>query len=315
MSSAGSVVTCSFGSVLVPDIVIPEYNFAKKWNLASDGNLWILGDKSIDQIGCIHTCQGLELDYVGVILGPDIKFKDGHIVTDVAMHPSADAAVRGLKSRVRNGDNQASQIADEIIKNTYRTLMTRGMKGCYVFCCDKALAEYLKGLLTISETPQEEIRIEANVADNVKYVDFLPFYSLKAACGYFGDGEDVEESGWVQVESFGKLNHNMFVVRAVGNSMEPRIHDGDLCVFRANPAGSREGKIVLVQNHTSYDPEYGGSYAIKLYTSEKSFSDEGSWQHLSIKLKPLNQDFSPIVLNEGEADDFRVIGEFLGVVN
>lgn len=298
-----------------PDIVIPEYNFAKKWNLASDGNLWILGDKSIDQIGCIHTCQGLELDYVGVILGPDIKFKDGHIVTDVAMHPSADAAVRGLKSRVRNGENQARQIADEIIKNTYRTLMTRGMKGCYVFCCDKALAEYLNGLLTISETPQEEIRIEANVADNVKYVDFLPFYSLKAACGYFGDGEDVEESGWVQVEGFGRLNHNMFVVRAVGNSMEPRIHDGDLCVFRANPAGSREGKIVLVQNHTSYDPEYGGSYAIKLYTSEKSFSDEGSWQHSSIKLKPLNQDFSPIVLNEDEADDFRVIGEFLGVVN
>ena len=198
---------------------------------------------------------------------------------------------------------------------TYRTLMTRGMKGCYVFCCDKALAEYLKGLLATTETPQEEIRIEASVADNVKYVDFLPFYSLKAACGYFGDGEDVEESGWVQVVGMGRLNRNMFVVRASGRSMEPRIHDGDLCVFRANPAGSREGKIVLVQNHTSYDPEYGGSYAIKLYSSEKSFSDEGSWQHSSIKLKPLNQDFSPIVLNEDEADDFRVIGEFLGTLN
>ena len=299
----------------IPDIVIPEHNFAKKWNLASDGNLWILGDKSIDQIGCIHTCQGLELDYVGVILGPDIKYKKGRIITDVSSHPSADAAVRGLKTRVRSGDIQACQTADEIIKNTYRTLMTRGMKGCYVFCCDKALAEYLKGLLATTETPQEEIRIEASVADNVKYVDFLPFYSLKAACGYFGDGEDVEESGWVQVECMGRLNRNMFVVRASGRSMEPRIHDGDLCVFRANPAGSREGKIVLVQNHTSYDPEYGGSYAIKLYTSEKSFSDEGSWQHSSIKLKPLNQDFSPIVLNENEADDFRVIGEFLGVVN
>ena len=298
-----------------PDIVIPEYGFSKKWNLASDGNLWILGDKSIDQIGCIHTCQGLELDYVGVILGPDIKFKDGKIITDVSSHPSADAAVRGLKTRVRSGDIQACQAADEIIKNTYRTLMTRGMKGCYIFCCDRALADYLRGLITVTETQQEEIRIEANVADNVKYVDFLPFYSLKAACGYFGDGEDVEESGWVQVEGMGKLNRNMFVVKASGSSMEPRIHDGDLCLFRANPAGSREGKIVLVQNHTSYDPEYGGSYAIKLYTSEKSFSEDGAWQHASIKLKPLNPDFSPIVLNEDDADEFRVIGEFLGVVN
>ena len=192
--------------------------------------------------------------------------------------------------------------------------MTRGMKGCYVFCCDNALSEYLKGLLTVEETPQEFARIEADVADNVKYVDFLPFYSVKAACGYFGDGEDVEESGWVLVEGMGKLNRNMFVVKASGNSMEPRIHDGDLCVFRANPAGSREGKILLVQNHTSFDPEYGGSYAIKQYTSDKSFSDDGSWHHSSIILKPLNQDYKPIVLEEDEADDFRVIGEFLGTL-
>ena len=116
----------------------------------------------------------------------------------------------------------------------------------------------------------------------------------------------------MQVEGMGRLNRNMFVVKASGNSMEPKIHDGDLCVFRANPAGSREGKILLVQ--TSYDPEYGGSYAIKQYTSEKSISDDGSWYHSSIKLKPLNPDYKPIILDEDEADDFRVIGEFIGTI-
>ena len=297
-----------------PDIVIPEYGFKKKWNLASEGNLWIIGDNSVSQIGCIHTCQGLELDYVGVILGPDIKYRDGRVITDVSAHPSRDMAVKGLKGRISQGDYQALRVSEEIIKNTYRTLMTRGMKGCYVFCCDAALSDYLKSLLTTVDKEEDEPRIEASVADNVKYLDFLPYYSLKAACGYFGEGEEVEEQGWIHVEGMGKLNRNMFVVKASGDSMEPLIHDGDYCVFRANPAGSRQGKIVLVQNHMPYDPEYGGRYAIKQYTSEKHYNDDGTWQHSSIVLKPINPSYSPIILDESESEDFRIIGEYLGVV-
>ncbi len=299
----------------IPDIVIPEFNFEKKWNLASEGNLWIIGEHSVNQIGCIHTCQGLELDYVGVILGPDIRYKDGKIVTDVTVHPGRDAAIKGLKGRVKQGDVVALQISDEIIKNTYRTLMTRGMKGCYVFCCDPNLSEHFNSLLAVEELERYEPRIEAVVSDNAKYIDFLPFYSLKAACGYFGDGEDVEELGWVRVAGMGKLNHNMFVVRASGNSMEPIIHDGDFCVFRANPAGSREGKIVLVQNHIPFDPEYGGSYAIKQYSSKKHYNTDGTWQHTEIVLRPLNTSYNPILLDEKESDFFRVIGEYLGQVN
>ena len=248
-------------------------------------------------------------------MGPDIRYKDGKVVTDVSVHPNRDAAVKGLKGRINNGDYQALHLSDEIIKNTYRTLMTRGMKGCYVFCCDSALSDYLKSLLIKVEKKEHEPRIEAVVSDSVKYVDFLPFYSLKAACGYFGEGEEVEEQGWIHVDGMGKLNRNMFVVKASGDSMEPTIHDGDYCVFRANPAGSRQGKIVLVQNHMPFDPEYGGSYAIKQYLSEKRYNDDGSWLHSNIVLKPLNERYTPIVLDELESEDFRVIGEFLGVVN
>lgn len=295
------------------DICFPEFSFRKKWNFR-DGEPWLIGSESIEQIGCIHTCQGLEMDYVGVIIGPDLAFRDGHIVTDGFKRSGTDKSIAGFKQLFKQNPDKARQEVDKIIKNTYRTLMTRGMKGCYVYCCDAALAEHFRQLLSTDVHEEVATRIEPAVNDDVKYIDFLPVYSLRAACGYFGEGEEVEESGWVQVVGMGRLNRNMFVVKASGNSMEPKIHDGDLCVFRANPAGSREGKILLVQNHTSYDPEYGGSYAIKQYTSEKTISDDGSWYHSSIKLKPLNPDYKPIILEEDEADDFRVIGEFIGTI-
>lgn len=160
------------------------------------------------------------------------------------------------------------------------------MKGCYVYCCDKPLAEYLAAQLAPQHESIPKIRIEPEVNDEVKYIDFLPLYSIRAACGYFGEGEMVDESGWMKVESMGKLNRNMFIVQAVGHSMEPFIYDGDYCVFRVNPAGSRQGKIVLAEHHNYYDPDYAGSYSIKTYTSKKTFDTEGNWIHEEIVLQP-----------------------------
>ena len=160
----------------------------------------------------------------------------------------------------------------------------------------------------------KEVRIEPVVNDDVKYIDFLPVYSIKAACGYFGEGDDVSELGWIQVDGVGKLNRNMFVVQASGHSMEPRINDGDFCVFRANPGGSRQGKIVLVQHHNFYDSDYSGAYSIKEYSSSKSYDEFGNWQHEKIELIPLNKDYNPIIINAEESEDFRVIGEFVGMI-
>ena len=64
------------------DIVFPEHGFAQRWNLDTDGSLWIVKPESVNEIGCIHTCQGLELDYVGVIIGPDLVVRDGEVETD-----------------------------------------------------------------------------------------------------------------------------------------------------------------------------------------------------------------------------------------
>lgn len=296
------------------DIILPEFHFKKRWNLNTDKNLWIIGNQSIEEIGCIHTCQGLELDYIGVIIGPDMRYENGQIVTDVTKRSINDQSVKGFKSLIAQNRHKAFQEADEIIKNTYRTLLTRGMKGCYIYCCDKPLAEYFVAQLRIQAESTPKFRIEPEVNDEVKYIDFLPFYSIQAACGYFGEGEMVDEKGWMKVEGMGKLNRNMFIVQAVGHSMEPLIYDGDYCVFRANPAGSRQGKIVLAEHHNYYDPDYAGSYSIKTYTSKKSFDVEGNWIHEEIILMPKNSEYTPIVIEEENSDEFRIVGEFIGIL-
>lgn len=296
------------------DIIIPEFNFEKKWNLNSEKTPWIIGETSVDQIGCIHTCQGLELDYVGIIVGKDMRYENNKVITDVTQRSKHDQSVKGFKSLLKKDKEQALQDADEIIKNTYRTLMTRGMKGCYVYFCDQALAQHFMSQLQPQQEEKKEIRIEPEVNDNVKYIDFLPLYSIKAACGYFGEGEIVDELGWIKVEGLGKLNRNMYVVQAVGRSMEPAIYHNDYCVFRANPAGSRQGKIVLIQHHNFYDADYAGGYSIKTYSSKKKFDELGNWEHEEIVLTPKNPDYNPIIINEEDAEEFRIIGEFAGII-
>lgn len=297
------------------DIVIPEFSFKKRWNLSTDGALWIIGDNSINEVGCIHTCQGLEVDYIGVIIGPDLRFENGKVITDVTKRSGNDYSVIGYKKFLETDREKTLQSLEEIIKNTYRTLLTRGMKGCYVYCCDPGLAAHLQSQLQPEEEVLgEEIRVEPEVNDDVKYIDYLPLYSIRAACGYFGEGEIVDEIGWIKVEGLGKLNRNMYVVQAVGKSMEPVIQDGDFCVFRANPAGSRQSKIVLAQHLNFYDADNAGSYSIKVYNSKKTFNEFGEWEHEQIVLEPKNKNYQPIVLEDIDGDDFRIIGEFVGVI-
>lgn len=132
----------------VYDIKIGQ--FKARWNLASYGNEWIVNPNSVSEIGCIHTCQGLEVDYVGVIVGDDLRFMNGHLVTDPSARAKTDKSLSGFKKESKESLMEASAKADEIIRNTYRTLMSRGMKGCYVYFTDEATAEYFRGLLPIS---------------------------------------------------------------------------------------------------------------------------------------------------------------------
>jgi hypothetical protein len=134
------------------DIKFPEFGFQAEWNLDLANNAWIIREDSVEEVGCIHTCQGLELDYVGVIVGPDLVFEAGELVTVPGARAKTDRSLHGYVKEMKENPIAASQKADEIIRNTYRTLMTRGMKGCYVYFTDQATASHFKELLaTTSE--------------------------------------------------------------------------------------------------------------------------------------------------------------------
>lgn len=267
---------------------------------------WAYKPAGIKQVGCIYTAQGFEFDYIGVIVGNDLRYdaSTGRLYTDVSA--TRDQTLRRSK-----------QGFDEYVRNIYRVLMSRGMKGCYVYFCDPQVATYFQQMLVPKAQgakAEEYARIVDLVPQEEQYTTCLPLYSIKAACGYFGEGELVEADGWIQAEGIGRLNRNMFVVQAVGRSMEPRIHDGDYCVFRANAGGSRQGKIVLVQHRNYYDDDFGGAYSIKEYASTKSYDENGNWQHEKIELIPLNKDYKTILITPDDGEEFQVVGEFVGIL-
>lgn len=114
-----------------------ENGFKAQWNFSSTAT-WAIDEDSFEQVGCIHTSQGLEFDYCGVIIGRDLIYRDGKVITDARQRAKTDQSLRGCKD---------PSLADRIIKNTYKTLLSRGQKGCMIYCEDRALRDYLKRVI------------------------------------------------------------------------------------------------------------------------------------------------------------------------
>ncbi len=126
------------------DIQIENEGYKAKWNLTEYGNNWIIDPNSVNEVGCIHTCQGLEVDYVGVIIGADLFFDGSRIATDPSKRAKTDQSLKGFKKELAASPVSAQAKADELIRNTYRTLMSRGMKGCYIYSVDRETREFFK---------------------------------------------------------------------------------------------------------------------------------------------------------------------------
>jgi DUF2075 family protein len=126
------------------DIELEQGNYKARWNLASYGNEWIINPKSVDEVGCIHTCQGLEVDYVGVIIGDDLVVLNGELVTNPKGRAKSDKSLNGYVGERKTDPERADAKADELIRNTYRTLMSRGMKGCYVYFTNPEVKSYFQ---------------------------------------------------------------------------------------------------------------------------------------------------------------------------
>jgi hypothetical protein len=153
----------------IRDVVIPAHGFGMRWNLDTDGPLWLLKPDSVSEIGCIHTCQGLELDYVGVIIGADFVVRDRLAVSDAGKRSSQDRSIHGHKKMLKADPQRARSLADRIIKNTYRTLLTRGQKGCYVYCVDSETNEYFKEVGGRSGYPPARSEYQAVAEESSKY--------------------------------------------------------------------------------------------------------------------------------------------------
>lgn len=316
------------------DIVIPEFQFQARWNLAKDGGLWIVSEESVSEVGCIHTCQGLEVDYIGVIVGDDFVVRDGEVVCRPEKRDRADRSIRGLAGLRRQDAEAARREADAIIKNTYRTLLTRGMKGCYVYCVDAETAAYFRSRIRASLAQEvRPIAVRPHTAPVARaanltpfrllrraevrpFEDAVPVIPLKIAAGALASqwlDESVDE--WAVPEDV-RIGPGMFIAQVVGESMNRKIPNGAWCLFRANPAGTRQGKIVLARHREISDPETGGSYTVKLYSSEKMPARDGEWEHSRISLSPVSTDpaFKPIVFEAGDAEDLAVVAELVAVL-
>jgi SOS-response transcriptional repressor LexA len=148
----------------------------------------------------------------------------------------------------------------------------------------------------------------------------VPLSSLRAAAGRFSEeqagfddrGEWADE--WITWDGAPKFEPGMFVARVIGDSMEPEIPSGSYCLFRAPRAGSRQGRKLLVWHSGISDPHTGGQYTLKVYTSEKSSTQEDEWHHTQIILKPLNPKYEPIVLTPRDENEVRIIAEFVRVI-
>lgn len=210
--------------------------------------------------------------------------------------------------------------------------MSRGQKGCYVYCCDEETAEYF-GQQLGSFQPEVPAEAEAAVSgigsrrqfegldlrilsdeEARPYENCVPVYDLAIAAGSFESGSSAV-SAWVELSDAFRPAADLFVARVVGESMNRRIPNGAWCLFRANPPGTRNNKIVIAQHRRIQDPDTDADYTIKRYLSEKAV-DEKSWHHRRIVLRPDSTDsiYADIVLSDNEDGEMRIIGEFVAVI-
>lgn len=129
------------------DITFDEYGFAMKWNLTEDGSTWMISPTSVNEVGCIHTCQGLEGDFMGVIIGDDLEVVDGQLRGNPFNRSTHDKSLKGFKKAYKVDPASALHRADILIRNTYRTLLTRGMLGTSIYCTNPEVANYFRNRL------------------------------------------------------------------------------------------------------------------------------------------------------------------------
>lgn len=270
-----------------------------KWN--GTANDWVNSPNAINEVGCIHTTQGYDLNYTGVIFGNEISYDP--INDEIIIIPKNYHDMNG-KQTVKDPEE-----LKDFILNIYKTIMLRGIKGTYVYVCDKNLRDYFAKY--INEFHQINHSSVLDIESVIPYENCVPIYNLKAAAGDFSEPQNVSEFEWIALPSRYTPSTDLFACVVIGESMNKIIPNGSICLFRKYYGGSRDGLIVLAQHSSLQDVDLGSGFTVKEYRSTKHI-DSDRWFHKAISLKALSHDpsFSSIELSDNELEELKVIGIF-----
>lgn len=275
------------------DIIID--NTSLQWNsIVTD---WVNSPNAINEVGCIHTTQGYDLNYTGVIIGPELDYD----------FTTNELVVYKENYKDKNGKNSIkdTKVLLDYVINIYKTILLRGIEGTYIYVCNPNLRKYFAQVIPSFKNSKDEVTTYTIVDAPNEFT--VPYYDLEIAAGQFSDLQTVAEVKYIELKNL--TNHtDYFVCKVVGESMNKVIPNGSLCLFKKYSSGSRNGLITLVEGNDIFDSETGANYTIKEYSSKKTIDEEG-WHHEEISLKPLStQPFDSIVLRDEETMDFKVIG-------
>jgi hypothetical protein len=274
-----------------------------RWNGTNKD--WINSENAIDEVGCIHTTQGYDLNYTGLIFGNEISYDK----------VNNEIVINSEEYYDKNG-KQSIKCPLELksfIINIYKTIMLRGIKGTYLYICDDNLREYFSKHIEIFEN---EVQHKKILLLDEEIENSIPYYDLKIAAGSFSDDQIAGLTKYVELPVDINFSSDYFACKVFGESMNKVIPNGSICLFKKYYGGSRNGEIVLVESSDIQDSDFGSGYTIKEYESLKSIDNTGGWKHSSIRLKPLSDDksFENINLVEDESVSLNVLGKFIRVL-
>jgi len=278
-------------------------NMQLRWN--STNKDWINSEASPNEVGCIHTTQGYDLNYSGIIFGEEICFDEA----------TNQIVINKDKYFDKNGKQSINDLQElkQYILNIYQTIMLRGIKGIYVYACDPGLRRYFSKHIPIADQPKGNV---VPITRNLKiFENAVPLYDMHAAAGGFSDEQVViDDYELIPVPSNIRLTEDYFAFRVEGESMNKIIPNGSTCLFRKERGGSRNGKLVLVELRDIY-ADTSSQFTVKEYRSVKAQRHD-SFEHIKIELLPRSHDdqFEVITFTDEDVHELKVVGEFVQVI-
>ena len=283
----------------VYDIEIQDLKL--QWNSVADD--FINSKNAVNEVGCIHTTQGYDLNYSGIIFGNEISYdkaKDEIVI---------------LKDNYFDRNGKQSVESDEVLKafilNIYKTIMLRGIRGTYVYVCDKGLRDYFARYITKYQFRQEAVKPTEVILITAE--NGLPIFDFSTDYGRFveSQNENFENLQWVEIPLRYRPFTDFFACKVTGDSMDVIIPDGSICLFKKYTGENRDGMIVLAEHKSLKEQEFGSGYIIREFHRKKHDGDD-LFGNLTFLLKPLSNNlrYGSISLSTDSLADFIIIGVF-----